>query len=256
MHGSNSPIHTSFADWNLGVEEDWHESMLEVVLGDQCSTLSDAWNGTDAGSRANLSTIDRTTGSGTRSYSATGYLKPAMTRTNLKVLTGALVEKVVLEDIEGSSAPVAAGVLCTIAGERFVVQTKREVLLCAGAINTPQILELSGIGDAEILSKAGIRSVVNSSHVGENLQDHPMTCMVYELCDNEHSWDKLGDRTILQDAMQKYASHEGGPLANGIDLLSFFPVSQVATSKEMADLRQKLDSISTSEDKRQKILAS
>ena len=60
-------------------------------------------------------------------------------------------------------------------GEEHVVKTEGEVIICAGSVQSPQLLELSGIGDPEVLKAAGVEVKVNNSAVGENLQDHMST---------------------------------------------------------------------------------
>jgi choline dehydrogenase len=106
-----------------------------------------------------------------RSYAATAYWLPAAARSNLDVLTGALVERILFEK-KSEGKPVATGVRYSTNGETTEAKAGREVILCAGSFGSPQILELSGIGDPEILGKYGIDVVVANENVGENLQDH------------------------------------------------------------------------------------
>jgi choline dehydrogenase-like flavoprotein len=103
---------------------------------------------------------------GIRWTTAKAFLKPAMGRPNLRVLTGAQVERLVLEGGEVRAVVVQhAG-----ASKRF--DAAREVVLAAGAIGTPHLLELSGIGRGAVLAAAGIAPQVEVPGVGENLQDH------------------------------------------------------------------------------------
>lgn len=105
--------------------------------------------------------FDRNLHRGRRLSAARAYLHPVRHRKNLTVRTRAFVEKVVFEDKK------AVGVVCN--GERI---DAREVILCGGAINSPQILQLSGIGDSEHLESLGVPVVHHLPGVGENLQDH------------------------------------------------------------------------------------
>jgi choline dehydrogenase len=109
--------------------------------------------------------FDRNVFRGRRLSAARAYLHPVMNRKNLKVITRAMVTKVIFE---GNSA---VGVEAIIKGRKQVFNSK-EVLLCGGAINTPQILQLSGIGNAADLEKLQIPVVANLPGVGANLQDH------------------------------------------------------------------------------------
>ena len=97
----------------------------------------------------------------TRSYSAPAYLFPNSARKNLIVLTGALVEKINWASNTRGGKVVASGVTFNSGGNKYTVVAKKEVLISAGTINSPQILELSGIGAKDILAKAGIQQVVD-----------------------------------------------------------------------------------------------
>jgi choline dehydrogenase len=103
---------------------------------------------------------------GRRCSSAVAYLKPARGRSNLHIITKAMVHRIVCEDGRATSVDFERG------GQRQQIHAKAEILLCAGAIGSPQLLELSGIGDAGRLQSLGIESVVDLPAVGENLQDH------------------------------------------------------------------------------------
>jgi len=108
---------------------------------------------------------------GARASTADAYLRPAHGRPNLQVVTGAHVRRVTFDDPPGTE-PRATGVYVEIGGHRRHALARREVILCGGAINTPQLLMLSGIGPAEHLAEHGIPVVVDAPGVGANLQDH------------------------------------------------------------------------------------
>ena len=103
---------------------------------------------------------------GVRSSTSREYLDPVKSRKNLTIVTGALVTKVVLED------KVAKGVEYVVNGKTETAATSNEVILSAGSIGSPHILQLSGIGDKDILEKAGIEVIHHLPGVGQNLQDH------------------------------------------------------------------------------------
>ncbi|MEQ8404331.1 MAG: GMC family oxidoreductase N-terminal domain-containing protein [Oceanicaulis sp.] len=103
---------------------------------------------------------------GKRCSAADAFLRPAMQRPNLTVVTGALVLKVMIEDGR------ATGVEIEIDGEVQQVIARKEVILSGGALNSPHVLMLSGIGPADHLREHGIAVEVDSPGVGENLQDH------------------------------------------------------------------------------------
>ena len=230
FHGTSGPIKTSFATWSTSVEEAWHQTGKEMGL--HWTPPKDAWSGSHMGGYSNLSTIDRSQGPGTRSYAVTGYLVPHTKRGNLKILTGATVTKLVLD--QDSGLPTSTGAVFLSNGKEFVVSAKREVILAAGVAQTPQILELSGIGRHDVLHSAGLQTIVESERVGEQFVDHALTILSYDLVDGELSLDHLTQEAIIGEAMQKYGRGEGGPLANGISSNAFVAVSQVATPEEMS----------------------
>jgi choline dehydrogenase len=111
--------------------------------------------------------VDRTTLNGRRCSAARAYLEPASRRPNLTVLTGALVHRVLLRGER------AVGIEYSIGARLAQAFAEREVVLSAGAINSPQLLQLSGIGAGDQLSKLGLEPRHELPEVGKNLNDHP-----------------------------------------------------------------------------------
>ncbi|SFU20499.1 GMC oxidoreductase [Sedimentitalea nanhaiensis] len=105
---------------------------------------------------------------GARCSTATGYLFPVMERPNLKVITGAHAKELILDGKR------VTGVIYKMngQGQDIAVNATREVILCGGALKSPQILQVSGIGDPGDLTKHGIKVRHNLPGVGKNLQDH------------------------------------------------------------------------------------
>ena len=229
FHGTSGPIKTSFGNWSAPVEEAWHQTGNEMGL--QWTPPKDAWSGSHLGSYTNLSTIDRSQGPGTRSYAVTGYLAPNSARHNLKVLTEATVTKVLID--QNAEIPTSRGVTFLSNGKEFSVPAKREVILAAGVVQTPQILELSGIGRDDALQSVGLERIVENERVGEQFVDHPATILSYDMVDGEISLDHMTQEAVVGEAMQKYGLGEGGPLANGINGNAFLAVAQIATPEEM-----------------------
>ena len=107
-----------------------------------------------------------TVGGGVRSSTSNAYIKPAKNRSNLKILTNVLVQKITLEN------KIATGVEYSINGRKETLKASKEVLICAGSIGSPQLLQLSGIGPTKVLNDAGVDVLHELPGVGENLQDH------------------------------------------------------------------------------------
>lgn len=118
---------------------------------------------------------------GGRRWSATkAFLRPALARPNLTVLTGALVKRVRTERRNGQLYATGVELLHPQHGERFV-KSQRETLLAAGSIGSPQILQLSGIGPGGLLQRHGIKVEHDLPGVGANLHDHLQVRMVYKV---------------------------------------------------------------------------
>ena len=107
-----------------------------------------------------------TTRNGKRCSTAVGYLHPVRNRPNLRVVTGALAEKILFDGKR------AVGVAFREYGQPRTVRAAREVILCGGAVNSPQLLLLSGVGPQDQLAQFGIRVVHHLPGVGQSLQDH------------------------------------------------------------------------------------
>jgi choline dehydrogenase len=104
---------------------------------------------------------------GVRWSAARAYLRHAAGRPNLTVLTRAMVEKIVVRD------GAATGISVRVGGRSQFIAGNREVILCAGAVGSPKLLMLSGIGPADELTRHGITVIAESKEVGQNLQNHP-----------------------------------------------------------------------------------
>ena len=126
-------------------------------------TLTDDVNGYK---QEGFAAFDRNLHRGRRLSASQAYLHPVMKRRNLKVITRAFVTKLLFEDRR------AVGVQVTIGGGRAQKVYASEVICCGGSINSPQLLQLSGLGNPADLEKLGIPAVLDLPGVGENLQDH------------------------------------------------------------------------------------
>ncbi len=111
---------------------------------------------------------------GLRSSTATEYLRPALDRDDLTVMTDALVTRVVMEGTRATGVEFLRG------NEKRTVTARREVIVSAGALHSPKLLELSGIGDAQLLQSRGIATTHHLPGVGENLRDHTATRLTFE----------------------------------------------------------------------------
>lgn len=118
--------------------------------------------------------------SGWRWNTSKAFLRPAKNRPNLTIWTQAHVERLILET-DGSGRRRCAGVALTRQGQRAEFRARREVILSAGAIGSPQILQLSGIGPGALLKRHGVEVAHDLPGVGENLQDHLQIRAVFKV---------------------------------------------------------------------------
>ena len=148
--------------------------------------------------------------SGRRESTATAYLRPALARKNLTVITDALVTGVAIEDGRAVGVDIERG------GQPSRLSSRREVVLCAGAIGSPQILQLSGIGDGAALQAAGIAVRHHLPDVGAHLQDH-LASSVQMVTDNTESYG-ISWPTVPRGAsiLLQYALLRRGPLASNV----------------------------------------
>jgi len=110
---------------------------------------------------------DRTTHAGRRWSAARGYLDPVRSRSNLSIITGALALEILFDSDR------AIGIDYAIGNDRRAATAEREVILCAGAINSPHLLHLSGVGPAHLLNRLGLPVKHDRPGIGANLSDHP-----------------------------------------------------------------------------------
>ena len=169
--GSAGPVQTTYLREYNSVQMDWHTTLGNLGVPFNPDSLS----GSNAGSWNMMLAIEPSKWE--RSYAASAYYLPVAARPNLHLVTEAYVTKVLIEPHGNSGSLVATGVQVCKGGKEVGVKAAREVILSAGTVQSPQLLELSGIGPRDVLEAAGIPVKFHNPNVGENLQDHTsMAC--------------------------------------------------------------------------------
>ena len=163
---------------------------------------------------------------GLRQSQATAFLRPARRRKNLTVKTGARVLRVVVENGHAVGLDVAQ------ARSVSLLRASREVIVSAGAINTPRLLLLSGIGPSDELSALGIRPVHDLEGVGRNLQDH-LNTNVHSRLKDPISYDHLGDFPRMLGPGMRWLLYRSGPATSVIVEGGGFFKSEGATRPDM-----------------------
>lgn len=167
-HGKDGP---------LGVSPMQRDALLDSITAAARLTGQTITDDFESGALEGFGIPDVSMHRGRRSSTSQTFLKPARDRKNLTVRTGAMVVKIL---IQGGRA-VGVEYICD--GQRTVAHAEEEVILCAGAFNSPKVLMLSGIGPANALTEHGIPVIQNLPGVGQNLQDHAIIPLVFKAKD-------------------------------------------------------------------------
>ncbi len=165
LRGRDGPVHVDrFAADELG--DAFHAACVQAGI-----PATPDYNGADY---EGVGRLQHNTRRGMRCGGREAYLRPASGRESLRILTGAQARRIRIEDGR------ATGVEFAVGGKPAFARARREVIVCAGAIQSPQLLELSGIGDGERLTRLGIPVVAELPGVGENCRDHLHTRVSFE----------------------------------------------------------------------------
>ena len=197
-HGVGGPLNVSDVTTGHEVSDAVVEACVEAGIPRNADVNGESQEG--------VSYYQLTVKNGQRCSAAVAYLHPAMGRANLKVETRALTTKVIFEGKR------AVGVEYIQNGERRIARARREVILAGGAINSPQLLQLSGVGPGALLAEHGIPVVADLPGVGENLQDHYVMAVTYRLKAGTVSVNELTKGPRFVGEILKYAFQRKGLL--------------------------------------------
>ena len=172
-----------------------------------------------------------------RCSAAKGYLNPVKKRKNLKIITNAHVQKINFEGTKANSVSFYRG------DKLITAKAKREIILSAGSIGSPHILQVSGIGNADKLSKIGIKTIHELKGVGMNLQDHLMFRPVYKVKNLKSLNGKINSLFGNFLIGLEYIFKQSGPMTMGASQVCGFAKSD--PSKETPNLQFHVQPIST-----------
>lgn len=210
-HGTSGPIQVSYGNYHTGIlNAAWPATWAN--LGRESKV--DPCSGEAQGGVSAPGTVSPE--SWTRSYAAGAYLTPEVrARENLHIITHALVEKIVFD---GS---VAKGARYRDSDGQNLAVHGKEIILCGGVFNSPQLLELSGIGSKTILDQLNIPIVFDLPGVGENLQDHSNVGVSFEA--TMETFDSFKIPAKLAGAVNEYQESRSGPMTSAIFNMAFMP---------------------------------
>lgn len=216
VHGTGGPLTVS----ELEIDE-LSRAFIDSCLAAGLPYLDDF----NAGSNEGAGPYQIATRGGERASTDRVYLREAMARPNLHVITGALTRRVLFDKTR------ACGVEYVRDGVVQTVRARHEVIVCAGAIQSPQILQLSGIGPAALLQAHGIAPLVSLPGVGRNLQDHLQARLFHRVnkpITGNDIWHSPWRR--VREGLN-YLLNRGGFLANGIFRAGAFYRSHPSVSR-------------------------
>ena len=203
FHGADGPLKVS----DIGARHELIEAFIEGAAQTGVPRNEDFNGATQEGAGY----YQLTTHKGWRCSTAKAYLGPAKQRPNLRIATEALATRLVFEGRR------AAGVRYRQGGVEKTARCRDEVLLAAGSIQSPQLLQRSGIGPRELLARFGIPLVHELPGVGENLQDHLQIRLGYECAKPITTNDQLNSWLGQASMGMQWLMHRAGPLAVGIN---------------------------------------
>jgi choline dehydrogenase len=207
FHGGSGPLRTSRVTQFHPLARAWLDA------GEQAGYPST--RDVNASSQEGFGPLNSTIGGGRRSSTAYCYLKPALSRPNLKVITHALASRILNEGGR------AVCVEYLRKGQSQTIRADREVILAGGAINSPQLLQLSGIGGGDHLHFLGIKVVHELEGVGQNLCDH-VAAEIQQACPLPISLLRELRPIAIAKSLVRYALTRGGPMAHpGIQAVAF-----------------------------------
>ena len=208
LHGYDGPLTVSTPELNNELYQ------VYIDAGKQAGYKhTKDFNGVD---QEGVGVYQQTKRNGKRCSTAVGYLNPAKSRSNLTIITSARAGKVIFEGTK------AVGIEYHKDGQTITAKANKEVLICAGAVQSPQILKLSGVGPAQELKEHGIEVVKDLPGVGENLQDHLDVGIQYH-CEKPVTLARAARNPFIGiAALLKYMFFSKGLLSsNGLEVGAF-----------------------------------
>ncbi|KAH9924717.1 uncharacterized protein B0H18DRAFT_955336 [Fomitopsis serialis] len=201
-HGTDGPVRASYSAWYSDATPLAYDAM--VNLG-----FSQAYDG--------------------------AYYAPNAARPNLLVVTGAQVTKIVTSQAGSSGNLTATGITFVSGSQTYTANASREVILSAGSVQTPQLLELSGIGNKTLLESLGIESKLDLPEVGENYQDHLIAYEQFILPSDVVTWDVFSNPGPNATAWLEYETNRTGPYASSINVISYQPAAKVVGNNTLLE---------------------
>ncbi|KAI0471168.1 oxidoreductase [Xylaria cf. heliscus] len=235
---TSGPVRLSYpGTQNHPIREVWAETFKRMGY---LMTANPWVQSASVGAFSNLASIDPI--SRERSHATKAYYSPLQNRENLQIILGAYVDHIVFTDDQSQHKAIA--VQYRHEGVIKMAHVEKEVIISAGALQSPKLLELSGIGNVDILKRHNIEIVKDLPGVGENLQDHIVCDIGFAAVDEMETLDGLArqEPKALEQAMTNFTQHHDGLLTSGgIKTYAYLPVVEFLAGTGREKLVKLLD---------------
>ncbi|KAJ7169196.1 GMC oxidoreductase [Mycena crocata] len=249
----DGPVQNTFPRYTPAINEYYYDACADLGIAFNPS----GGNGSISGVWPALAAIHPQTGG--RLSSASAYLAPNRHKENLTIITQARATCVIFN--EDAKPIIATGVVYALElegldGKLHTVHAKKEIILCAGAFHTPQLLELSGIGDKQYMT--GVEQLVDLPGVGDNFREgsldqinyeHYSTLSLFETDPQIESYDITlnpdSDPALVAKAKQEYADHKSGMFSTIPLSYSYLPLKTFASPEKITEIKALVAAAST-----------
>lgn len=223
------PIHAHTAD----------KIFIDTLVNKGVRVIEDPYGGDVTGAYLASNNVDPRTWK--RTHSASAYLRPFEDRQNMNVLPNAFVTRIIWADEKDADGNlVATGVEYTFGEQTLIAAATKEVILSAGAIKSPHILEFSGVGKPDVLQKIRVDIKLDLPGVGENVQEHHFANVVFQLDETkaEHkTLDLLFNPEFAKESIRLHAEGKGTH-RTGITAFAFLPLTSRAPEETSAAINE------------------
>lgn len=246
VHGKKGPIDVSFTNYEFPQSASWNASLASLDF----TAVPDLLNGTLHGYSVTPNILNPKTVRRDDAYA--GYIAPYVNRSNLVVLANHTASRITFDSKHGKQDLKATGVEWYPTGnkaQKKTIKARLEVIISSGAIGSPKLLEVSGIGNKDILASVGVKSLIDLPGVGTNLQDHVHAVTVSTTNITGYTTNSVfGNDTFAAEQREEYETKKTGIWANTPNLLGYptpnqlFKDSALVSGKDFANkIRSSID---------------
>ncbi|KAI9443307.1 alcohol oxidase [Lactarius indigo] len=233
VHGLGGPVQITYNNFLTDLDVPAAHAVV-AAAGIAPNANPDDGNDLSMPAQGVARTVDPRTG--LRSYSASAYFDAeAHTRDNLYVVTNAVASRILFDGRKAKAVEFQSD------DKTYAVAVSKEVILAAGSLKTPQILELSGVGNRTLLERLGVPVVLDLPEVGENLQDHPVTLSDFKLKPGIMTLDSFANATFTLEQQVLFETNQAGVFTYSVGNIGTLTLQSMTTPSEFNAMRASLD---------------